>query len=31
VYGIAVSGVGEKTPLEEPRPMREPERRTRSA
>lgn len=31
VYGIAVSGVGEKTPVAEPPPMREPERRTRSA
>ena len=31
VYGVAVSGVGEKTPVEEPRPMREPERGTRSA
>jgi uncharacterized membrane protein len=31
VYGVAVSGVDEKTSVEEPRPMREPERRTRSA
>lgn len=31
VYGVAVSGVGEKTLGEEPRPVREPDRRTRSA
>jgi len=31
VYGVAVSGVGENARAEEPRPMREPDRRTRSA
>ena len=31
VYGVAVSGVGEQPPVAEPRAMREPERRTRSA
>jgi len=31
VYGVAVSGVGEKARAEEPRPVREPDRRTRSA
>ena len=31
VYGVAVSGVGEKARAEEPRPIRDPDRRTRSA
>jgi len=31
VYGVAVSGVGENARAEEPRPMREPDQRTRSA
>jgi uncharacterized membrane protein len=31
VYGVAVSGVGERARAEEPRSMREPDRRTRGA